>query len=119
MRDDVLVALDWLTPSKHVSSALGLGPMGTMPVTRRSPFVALVVWPGGHENPYRNVAYKRVGVADMKHSLPRATHDAYWDRSQKNKLAHTSEEAVSAARHEVTFCLRAEVRARLPFSRLA
>jgi hypothetical protein len=115
MRDDVLVALEWTTPSKHVSNALGLGPMGAMPVTRRSPFVALVVWPGGHENPYRNVQYKRVGVADMKHSLSRATHDAYWDISQKNKLAHTSEETVSAARHEVTFCLRAEVRSRLPY----
>jgi hypothetical protein len=114
-RDDVLVALDWTTPSGHVSNALGLGPLGAMPVTRRSPFVALVVWPGAHENPYREVTYKRVGVADMKHSLTKAKHDAYWEKSQHNKILHTSEESISAARHDVSFCLRSSVRSRLPF----
>lgn len=116
-RDDVLVALDWTTPSKHVSNALSLGPMGAMPVTRRAPFVGLVVWPGAHENPHREVRYKRVGVADMKHSLSKAKHDAYWEASQRNKTAYTGEELVNAARHDVSFCLRREVRGRLPFSR--
>lgn len=115
-RDDVLVALDWTTPSKHLSNALGLGPLGTMPTTRRAPFVGLVVWPGAHENPYRDVQYKRVGVADMKHSLAKGKHDIYWDQSQQNRTAYTSEELVHAARHDVSFCLRADVRPRLPFS---
>ena len=114
-RDDVLIALDWMTPSKHVSNALGLGPLGAMPVTRRAPFVGIVLWPGAHENPHRNVNYRRVGVADMKHSLSRAKHKTYWDRSQQNKTAYTSEEHVNAARHDVTFCLRGDVRSRLPF----
>jgi|SRR5215212_653240 len=118
-RDDVLLALDWTTPSKHISNALGLGPLGAMPVTRRAPFVGLVVWPGAHENPHRPVEFKRVGVADMKNNLARAKHDAYWEVSQSNKSAYTREEGVSAARHEVTFCLRAEIRSRLRFSRSA
>lgn len=116
-RDDVLVALDWTTPSGHSSSALGLGPMGSMPVTRRAPFVGLVVWPGAHDNPWREVTYKRVGVADMRHSLTKAKHQMYWQASQQNKASYTAEELVTAARHEVTFCLRGDVRSRLRFSR--
>jgi hypothetical protein len=118
-RDDVLVALEWATPSQHVSNALGLGPLGSMPITRRSPLVGLVVWPGAHENPHRDVRYKRVGVADMKHSLSKAKHNTFWEKSQQNKVAYTSEERVTAARHDVTFCLRGDVRSSLPFSRPA
>ena len=31
---------------------MGLAPFGTMPVTRRAPYVCLATWPGGHDNPY-------------------------------------------------------------------
>ena len=116
-RDDILVALDWRTPSKHASNALGLAPLGSMPITRRAPFVALVVWPGAHENSFRDVTYKRVGVADMRHSLTKSTYNTYFETSERNKAGYTAEELVSAARHDVTFCLRRDVRGRLPFSR--
>ena len=109
-RDDLLLALDWVTPTNHISNALGFAPSGSMPVTRRSPFVSMVIWPGGHENKFRNVTYKRVGVADMKHELSQATYDQYWSASEDNKARHTADEDVSAARHDVSFCLRSSVR---------
>ena len=67
------VGLTWRTPAGESSSVMGLAPFGTMPVPRRAPFVALVVWGGGHDNqnaPWRNVhPGGTVGVIDVPTGL--------------------------------------------------
>src|SRR6185295_16535216 len=45
-RDDILISLEWTTPTRHKTSAMGLAPLGTMPLTRRAPYVSIVLWPG-------------------------------------------------------------------------
>lgn len=106
-REDVLIGLEWKTPSGHYSSALGVAPLGTMPFTRRAPFAGVIVWPGSHENEQYTYWQKKpeeVGVADMAHRLNKATHARYWKQSVANKkrLAQFGE---GAAEHDVTFCL--------------
>jgi hypothetical protein len=112
-RRDVLFELNWRTPSGNLSSALGLAPFGAMPVTRRAPFVSLVVWPGGHDNPHRAPPRNptRVGMVDMKHRFSKAKHDRYWENSKvKTKQRTDIELDGHAATYNVTFCLREEVR---------
>jgi len=49
--DDVMVGMTWQVREGLVSSPMGLAPFGTMPVTRRAPYVCIAAWPGGHDNP--------------------------------------------------------------------
>jgi hypothetical protein len=49
--DDVMVGIDWQIREGLVSSPMGFAPFGTMPVTRRAPYVCIAAWPGEHENP--------------------------------------------------------------------
>jgi hypothetical protein len=50
--DDVMVGMEWQIREELASSPMGFAPFGTMPVTRRAPYVCLAAWPGGHENPH-------------------------------------------------------------------
>lgn len=111
-RDALLVRLEWSAGGIR-SIAMGLGPLPTMPLTRRSPFVAIAVWPGGKDNefnPYRNRNQDRVSLADMPHALDRETHDAYWAASENKKRQIAEALKEDAARPVVTFCLRSDVR---------
>jgi hypothetical protein len=52
---DELVGLKWrtsLTPELW-SSPMGLGPLGSMPATRRGPYTCIAAWPGGYANKFR------------------------------------------------------------------
>lgn len=109
-RPDLLVSLEWDTPSGQKSSAMGLAPFGTMPLTRRAPYVCIVLWPGGQENPYREQPRTRVSLADMPHSLPQQVHDDYWRQTEENKASYLEGQSEGAARPRVTFCLPEAVR---------
>ena len=50
--DDVMIGMTWQVREGVASSPMGFGPFGTMPVTRRAPYVCIAAWPGGHDNPY-------------------------------------------------------------------
>jgi len=65
------VRLGWRYPHDESGKpkqacVLGLAPLGTMPVTRRAPYVVLVVWPGGFANRFRPAAARTVAsLSDM------------------------------------------------------
>jgi hypothetical protein len=71
--DSIAVALDWTTKAGPICDAMGLAHVGTMPVTRRAPYVAIVVWGGPHLNPHLP-AGERVGVASAPTGLDKAKH---------------------------------------------
>ena len=112
-RDDILISLEWGTPTGQTTSVMGLGPLGTMPVTRRAPYVALALWPGGQKNPFRQESRKRVSLADMPHSLDRETHDKYWRQTEENKRRYLEGQNEGSARPRVTFCLPRTVRSQI------
>ncbi len=71
--DSVALSLTWKTPTGDISDAMGVGPLGTMPVTRRAPHFAVIVWGGPHLNPYIRKT-DRVGVASAPTGLDKAEH---------------------------------------------
>jgi hypothetical protein len=109
-REDLLLSLEWTTPNGHRTSAMGLGPLGTMPLTRRAPYVAIALWPGGQENPFRQEPRKRVSLADMPHSLTEEVHATFWEKTEENKARYLAGQEEGAARPRVTFCLPSSVR---------
>lgn len=66
-RSAVLLSLHWNTPAGPPSSAVGFAPLGTMPATRRGPFVALGVWGGAQDNKHMRPrpADSAVGIIDI------------------------------------------------------
>jgi hypothetical protein len=52
------------------SSLMGFAPSWLMPSTRRAPYCAMALWPGGHDNPKRTKPDSFVGVGDMSHQIP-------------------------------------------------
>jgi hypothetical protein len=71
--DSIALGLEWRTKTGEVSDAMGLAYHGTMPVTRRAPYLAIVVWGGSHLNPYLK-AGARVGVASAPTGLDKSAH---------------------------------------------
>ena len=71
--DSVALSLTWKTSSGDVSDAMGVAPLGTMPVTRRTPYMAIVVWGGSHLNSHIRKT-DRVGVASAPTGLDKADH---------------------------------------------
>ena len=68
--DDVLVGVSWRTAVEEEglrlgSSVIGFAPIGSMPVTRRAPYVALAVWPGGRDNEFARSKGGEVGFIDV------------------------------------------------------
>jgi len=103
--DRLAFDLRWKASDSLEASAIGFAPLGTMPVTRRSPYVAIGVWAGGHSNPRRKKPDAFIGVGDMSHGLQ---HERY------DKMQRLTRERVSRARNVlkdstvatgVTFCL--------------
>jgi hypothetical protein len=103
--DRFALDLRWKASESLEASAIGFAPLGTMPVTRRSPYVALGVWAGGHGNPRRKKPDTFMGVGDMSHGLQDERYD---------KMQRLTRERVSRARNVlkdpavatgVTFCL--------------
>ena len=73
----------WETESGPRSNAVGLGPFGFMPVTRRAPLTCLGLWPSAHANAFRKKIQPTVGLADTGHDLTRERYD---DIFQKTRL---------------------------------
>lgn len=72
--DEVGVQMSWTTKAGDSTDAMGFAPTGYMPLSRRAPFTALVVWTGGHENLHRKKPiHGVVGVGDS----PPVKPDAY------------------------------------------
>lgn len=71
--DSVAISLTWQTASGDVSDAMGVAPLGTMPVTRRAPHFAIVVWGGPHRNEHLRKP-QHVGVASAPTGLDKAEH---------------------------------------------
>jgi hypothetical protein len=116
-RTEILFLLEWKTPSGYPSRTMGFAPSGSMPVTRRAPFVSLMVWPGKHDNKFRPTNYKSVGVVDMKHNLDQTKYDKLWNESLEQKAKRDKEEpSTSASFRDVTFCLSERVAGRLGFA---
>lgn len=86
--DDVLIGMEWTIRPGLVSSPMGLAPFATMPVTRRSPYVCLAAWPGGHENPHWTRYDERiVHFLDTDLSKLRITKPKYRSLSSASKDA--------------------------------
>ncbi len=119
-RPDILAWIKWRTSAGRLSSAMGLAPLGSMPVHRRAPFVAIALWPGGRENRYRQEQSAKdeekgrpVGFLDIK------IHEVMDTVEQYRAVKETTEQNVGelkkipaegAAWHDVTFCLPADVK---------
>jgi hypothetical protein len=71
--DSVALGLEWKTKAGPISDAMGLAPFGTMPVTRRAPYVATAVWGGPHVNEHIRKG-ARVGVASASTGLNARQH---------------------------------------------
>ena len=116
-RQEILVKLYWHTPTGNWSKVMRLAPSGIMPVTRRAPFVGLMIWPGGHDNVYRPRNDSTVGVADMKFTMTKATYDTMWEQTTAAKAKRDAlEPTTSASFRDVAFCLHQRVRDRLKLS---
>lgn len=107
-RTSVAVSLRWSTAAGLTSSAMGLAPFGIMPVMRRTPYVCLVVWGGGHANELRPKPKEgddpnEVGLIDIPTDFDRAQHRA----AMKSTSAKTRELAGAdpAVLRDVAFML--------------
>lgn len=111
-QDACLVGLEWITSTKLRSQVMGFAPLGSMPVTRRGPYVALAAWPGGHANEYFDRGHpQRVSFADAATGLrDREQHDELWRKSEEATRRLASDPADDVERmRRVAFCLpRAE-----------
>jgi hypothetical protein len=112
-RSDILLAVEWKTPRGHISTTLGLAPFGTMPLTRRAPYVCIALWPGGHENPHWPAKGPRVSLADMPHNLEFEAHQKMKADSEEHKRDYLDKLSEGAADHRVSFCLSPTIRDRL------
>lgn len=70
-RPDVLVELLWSNDHGSRANAVGFGPFGCMPLTRRAPVMAIGLWPGAHDNPFLEHQGATIGLADTRHALSR------------------------------------------------
>jgi hypothetical protein len=107
--DRYAVDLRWLKPGSEDASAIGFAPLGTMPVTRRAPYVAVGVWSKGHENPLRTKPDSFIGVGDMSHDLNEAQYKQMHKTTRAQVSRTRSVMADSAISTGVTFCLNATV----------
>jgi hypothetical protein len=86
----VLVGLEWITASGHVSEAMGFAPFGTMPVPRRAPYVAIATWPGRAANPFRGRGVTppgkpdTVSFLDAAHGFEERRYEAMWSDTTRD-----------------------------------
>jgi hypothetical protein len=116
--DACLVGLEWRTRAGLQSRVMGFAPLGSMPVTRRGPYVAVAAWPGGHDNDYFDRSPPQwVSFADADTRLrDREQHDDVWRKSEIMTRRLVSDPADDVERmRQVAFCLpRAELMAEDP-----
>lgn len=113
-RDDVLVGLHWRTRAGLSSSALGLAPLLSMPVLRRAPLPAILVYAGPRANPHKHSRKGEVGLIDMRPpALDGEGFETAWDSTRKAVAWIRSALEDGAIRPDVAFCLPAECRSAL------
>lgn len=107
--DAVLLGLNWKTPAGDLSSVMGFAPLGSMPVTRRAPYVAIAVWPGGHENthPKYSSPEGKVGFVDCKMPDKDHDYDHLWKQTRDEVCSLLASPPPDDNRtlREVAFCL--------------
>jgi hypothetical protein len=104
--DSVLIGMNWSTPGGLISSAMGFAPLGTMPVTRRAPYVAIALWAGGHENPHFKNETQFVGLPDFPTDFAEDKHKSTWDATRRDVRLLFADPPEDALRlREVAFCL--------------
>jgi hypothetical protein len=85
-RDSIAFSLEWRTRANGVCDAMGLAPLGTMPITRRAPYVAIVVWGALHLNEHVRKG-PHVGVASAATRLEKEPHEKLMKASIRNVRA--------------------------------
>jgi hypothetical protein len=104
------LSLKWSTTTGLVSHAMGFAPFGTMPVSRRAPYVAIGIWGGGFENPFWPQKKRHsISFADARHPIENAEkHERMWKGSETDTAALLGDptDDVKAMRR-VAFCLPA------------
>jgi hypothetical protein len=105
--DGPAIRVDWHTAEGKWSNCLGTAPLLSMPVPRRSPYVALTLWPGPAPSKARDRS--RLGITDIP--SPCTT------RAQHDKLLATTKDDVARVFgsetkpwRDITFCLDARYR---------
>jgi hypothetical protein len=117
-RDGELVGLWWCTPAGLRTSVMGFAPLGSMPVTRRAPFVAIAAWTGPKLNQQKSGKMKgpdlpdEVGFVDMPPLQPEL-HDNMWDATRKAVRELKALPQEGAALPTVAFCLPSSCAPRL------
>jgi hypothetical protein len=73
---------------------MGLAPLRHMPLPRRAPYAAMVLWPSGRENPRASIPTSPrdpVGLVDAAHGLEDSLYDHHWSSTisdVKKMLTH-------------------------------
>jgi hypothetical protein len=116
--DDTVVGLWWRTADGSLTSVMGLAPLGEMPVTRRAPHVALVLWGGEHLNPHPKPRRVNSDVGLTSCPLPPALldRDKYDDAWKQTRAAVRAAQVFpkeATARPYIAFSLSRDVRATL------
>jgi hypothetical protein len=85
----VHLAVEWTTSQGLIDDTMGFAPLLTMPVPRRSPYVAIALWPGGQQNPLRGVRPTppaqagRVSFLDVPHGFDEETNANMWKTTEE------------------------------------
>lgn len=85
----VHLAVEWTTSQGLIDDTMGFAPLLTMPVPRRSPYVAIALWPGGQQNPLRGVRPTppaqagRVSFLDVPHGFDEETNARMWKTTEE------------------------------------
>ena len=75
-----------------------------MPVTRRSPYVGLVLWPGGKVNAHFESPGDLVTLADADYGGDRAAFDKVWSATVEG-VGKLLDPGMAVTLRAVTFCV--------------
>ena len=111
--DEVGVQMTWTTEAGDSTDAMGFAPTGHMPLSRRAPFTALVVWTGGHENPHRAKPIPgMVGVGDSPPVKPEVYDSTMMMTKTRSQVIRSVDGATKGQLRQLAFRVHAS-RARL------
>lgn len=100
------LSIEFFTQSGARSATMGFAPSGSMPVTRRAPYVALATWGGGRENPHFERGGSDVNFADVPTRLPKESYESMWASSQKATRVRLEEPRFDSKwLRKISFCL--------------
>jgi hypothetical protein len=105
-KDVTLISVRWRTTTERYTSAMGFAPLGAMPATRRSPYVALALWGGGEENAFKRKSEADIGFIDIPTRMTKHNYDLAMKRTDtdvRQLLNDPPEDMVHLRR--VAFCL--------------